>query len=233
MPAHSDNPPDYPFGHHAGDWWDPAGPLRTLHIINPVRLDYIDRHCGLAGKQVLDLGCGGGLLSEAMAGRGAHVTGADSAAELIETAAAHARTAGLDIDYVHADSSELLAAGEARFDIVVCLEMLEHVPDPGAVIDDCARLLRPGGDLVLSTLNRSPAAYLFAVIGAEYVAGLLPRGTHDYERFIRPAELAAGCRGAGLDIRDISGLTYIPWLNRAFIGRSTAINYLLHARRPL
>jgi len=233
VPAPSDNPPDYPFGHHAGDWWDPAGPLRTLHIINPVRLDYIDRHCGLAGKQVLDLGCGGGLLSEAMAGHGAHVTGADSAAELIETAAAHARTTGLDIDYVHADSSELPAAGEARFDIVVCLEMLEHVPDPGAVIDDCARLLRPGGNLVLSTLNRSPAAYLFAVVGAEYVAGLLPRGTHDYERFIRPAELAASCRSAGLDIRDISGLTYIPWLNRAFISRSTAINYLLHARRPL
>lgn len=233
MPTHSENPPDYPFGHHAGDWWDPAGPLRTLHAINPVRLDYIDRHCGLAGKQVLDLGCGGGLLSEAMAGRGARVTGADSAAELIQTAADHARATGLDIDYVHGDSSQLLAAGEARFDIVVCLEMLEHVPNPGAVIDDCTRLLRPGGALVLSTLNRSPAAYLFAVVGAEYVAGLLPRGTHDYERFIRPAELAASCRGAGLDIRDISGLTYIPWLNRAFISRSTAINYLLYARRPL
>ncbi len=232
MPTHTDNTSNYAFGQHADDWWDPAGPLRTLHAINPVRLDYIDRHCGLDGKTVLDLGCGGGLLCEAMAGRGARVNGADTDGALIETATTHARAAGLAIEYLHADSRELLAGGhDGYFDIVVCLEMLEHVADPGAVIDDCARLLRPGGDLVLSTINRTPAAYAFAVVGAEYIAGLLPRGTHEYERFIRPAELAAACRGAGLEVDDISGLAYIPWLNKAAISRSTAINYLLHARR--
>lgn len=232
MPAPSDNPPDYPFGHHAGDWWDPAGPLRTLHIINPVRLDYIDRHCGLAGKQVLDLGCGGGLLSEAMAGHGAHVTGADSAAELIETAAAHARTTGLDIDYVHADSSELPAAGEARFDIVVCLEMLEHVPDPASVVRACANLVKPGGHVFFSTINRNPKSFMLAIVGAEYVLGLLPRGTHEYARLIRPSELAQWCRDARLEVRDTNGMAYNPVTRVSRLTRSLDINYLLYAKRP-
>jgi len=223
---------DYPFGRHADDWWDPNGPLRTLHAINPVRLEYIDRRCGLAGKQVLDLGCGGGLLCESMAGHGARVIGADTAAELIDAAARHAREADLAIEYVHGGSDVLLAGGEARFGLVTCLELLEHVEDPGSIIDDCARLLRPGGDLVLSTLNRTPAAWTLAIVGAEYFAGLLPRGTHDYERFIRPSELAACCRSAGLEVRDIAGMAYVPWLNRAFLTRSTAVNYLLHATRP-
>lgn len=229
---HHAEPSGYAFGRHAGDWWDPDGPLRTLHAINPVRLDYIDRCCSLSGKRVLDLGCGGGLLCEAMAGRGADVTGVDTAAELIETATAHADSKQLAIDYVIGSSSDLLERGAAPFDVVACLEMLEHVADPAAVIDDCARLLRPGGDLVLSTLNRTPAAWALAIVGAEYITGLLPRGTHDYDQFIRPSELSACCRSAGLEVRDISGLAYIPWLNRAFISHSTAVNYLLHARRP-
>ena len=222
----------YEFGRHAGDWWDPHGPLRTLHAINPVRLEYIEHRCGLNGKQVLDLGCGGGLLCEAMSERGARVTGADTAGELIDTAAAHARSRGLSIDYVHGSSRDLLANGESGFDVVVCLEMLEHVEEPASVIDDCVRLLRPGGDLVLSTLNRTAAAYALAIIGAEYLTGLLPRGTHDYDHFIRPSELAACCRSAGLEVHDIRGLAYIPLLNRAFLSHSTAVNYLLHARRP-
>lgn len=230
--SHAETQSDTTFSRHARDWWDPRGPLRTLHAINPARLDYIDRQCGLAGKQVLDLGCGGGLLCEAMAGRGARVTGADSAAELIDAARDHAAQSDLNIDYIHGSTAELLALGEARFDLIVCLEMLEHVADPGAVVADCNRLLRPDGDLVLSTLNRTPAAYAFAIVGAEYITGLLPRGTHDYEQFIRPAELAACCRTCGLEVRDISGLAYLPWLNKAFVTRSTAINYLLHAQRP-
>lgn len=231
MQPETDNASNYAFGQHAADWWDPAGPLRTLHAINPVRLEYIDRHCQLAGKQVLDLGCGGGLLCEAMTRHGARVSGADADASLISTATDHARASGLAIDYHHADSAQLLSHGHAGgFDVVVCLEMLEHVTNPGAVIADCARLLRPGGDLVLSTINRTPAAYAFAIIGAEYVAGLLPRGTHDYEQFIRPAELAAACRAHDFSIMDISGMAYMPWLNKATLCRSTAINYLLHAR---
>lgn len=218
------------FDRHASHWWDDRGPLRTLHAINPARLDYIDRRCTLAGKQVLDLGCGGGLLCEAMASRGAQVTGADIANELIEVAREHAGRQGLTIDYIQAESSDLLQQSK-RFDIIACLEMLEHVDDPGQVIADCTQLLKPGGELVLSTLNRTPRAYLFAILGAEYLTRLLPRGTHDYERFIQPAELAACCRAHGLKVQDISGLTYVPWLNRAHISRNTTINYLLHAHR--
>lgn len=231
MQYQTDNASNYAFGQHAADWWDPTGPMRTLHAINPVRLEYIDRHCQLTGKRVLDLGCGGGLLCEAMARYGARVSGADTDASLISTATDHARSSGLAIDYHHADSAQLLSHGHDHgFDVVVCLEMLEHVADPGSVIADCARLLRPGGDLVLSTINRTAAAYAFAIIGAEYVAGLLPRGTHDYEQFIRPAELAGACRAHDLSVTDISGMAYIPGLNKAMLCRSTAINYLLHAR---
>lgn len=219
------------FGQHAHSWWDSNGPLRTLHAINPARLEYIDERCRLAGKRVLDLGCGGGLLCEAMAARGAHVTGADVASELIDIGRDHARQQSLNIDYIHGSSGDLLIAGEDCFDIIVCLEMLEHVDDPGTIISDCARLLKSGGDLVLSTLNRTLTAYLLAVVGAEYITGLVPRGTHDYELFIQPAELAACCRQNGLEVCDISGLTYLPGLNKACISQSTAINYLLHARR--
>lgn len=220
------------FASQADAWWDPDGPLRPLHALNPARVDYIDSRIGLAGKRILDLGCGGGLLAEAMAFRGARVTGVDIAAELIKTAREHADHAGLTIEYVHGNSESLLPGAGDRFDLVTCLEMLEHVDDPGAVINDCAGLVKPGGDVVFSTLNRGLPAYLVAVLGAEYVAGLLPRGTHDYHHFIRPAELAACCRSCGLEVADISGLAYVPWLEKAFITRSTAVNYLLHARRP-
>lgn len=226
--SHSNNP-DSIFDRHADHWWDRHGPLRTLHAINPVRLDYIDQHCSLAGKQVLDLGCGGGLLCEAMTGRGARVTGADISGELIEVAREHAAQQVLAIDYIETESGDL-AQQATRFDLITCLEMLEHVDDPGQVIADCARLLKPGGDLILSTLNRTPTAYALAIVAAEYLTGLLPRGTHDYERFIKPAELAACCRTHGLDVLDISGLSYLPWLHRAHISRNTTVNYLLHAR---
>lgn len=219
------------FAGHADSWWDPRGSMRPLHALNPARTRYIASRIDLAGRRVLDLGCGGGLLSEAMAQRGAEVTGVDTVAELIDTTRNHAHQSDLSIHYIHGSSATLLAEGEASFDVVTCLEMLEHVDDPGAIVDDCARLLKPGGDVVFSTLNRSAPAYLLAILGAEYLTGLLPRGTHDYDQFIRPAELAACCRGSGLEIADISGLAYVPWLEQAFITRSTAVNYLVHARR--
>lgn len=221
------------FSRYADDWWNPRGAMRTLHVINPVRLDYIDHRVGLAGKRILDLGCGGGLLAEAMAERDAHVTGADLSAELITAASRHASERGFDIDYVHGDAETLLKSGGAgKFDAVTCLEMLEHVDDPGAVVGACTKLVRPGGDIVFSTLNRTLEAWLLAIVGAEYVTGLLPRGTHDYARFIRPAELAACARDCGLDVIDISGLLYLPGINRAMLSRRPGVNYLLHARRP-
>jgi 2-polyprenyl-6-hydroxyphenyl methylase / 3-demethylubiquinone-9 3-methyltransferase len=220
------------FSRFAADWWDPDGPMRTLHTINPVRLAYIERRIGLSGKQILDLGCGGGLLAEAMIEHGARVTGADLSGELIETAGRHARQRGLEIEYIQGDAQTVLdARGAGRFDAVTCLEMLEHVDDPGKVVEACAKLVKPGGDIVFSTLNRNLEAWLLAIVGAEYIAGLLPRGTHDYGHFIRPAELAACARTCGLEVLDISGLVYLPGLNKAVLSRRPGVNYLLHARR--
>jgi 2-polyprenyl-6-hydroxyphenyl methylase / 3-demethylubiquinone-9 3-methyltransferase len=220
------------FSRFAADWWDRAGPLRTLHVINPVRLDYIKQRIDLPGKRVLDLGCGGGLLTEAMATCGARVTGADLSDELIEAANVHSRQLGLDIEYVQGDAQAVLdAKGPASFDALTCLEMLEHVDEPGKVVNTCAQLVKPGGDIVFSTLDRNPKSWLLAIVGAEYIAGLLPRGTHDYSHFIRPAELAACARACDMEVLDISGLVYLPGLNKAMISHRPGVNYLLHARR--
>lgn len=214
----------------SGQWWDPEGPLRTLHVINPVRLRYIDAAVHLAGKRVLDLGCGGGLLSEAMAARGARVTGLDAGIGAIETARGHAALSGAAVEYVHGTAEQPGSAGQGRYAVITCMELLEHVPDPESLLRACGRLLLPGGDLVLSTLNRSIAAYLGAILGAEYLFGLLPKGTHDYARFLRPAELRRMLTRQGFTIVDMAGLHYLPWLNRCSLSNNLNVNYLVHAR---
>lgn len=216
----------------ASRWWDPEGPQKPLHALNPVRLRYIAARVPLAGARVLDVGCGGGLLSEALAREGAQVTGIDLGEELIEVARLHRLESGLEIDY-RLESVEALAdARPAGFDVVTCMEMLEHVPDPAAIVQACARLLRPGGRLFLSTVNRTPAAFALAIVGAEYVARLLPRGTHHYQDFIKPAELAGWLRQAGLQLEDVSGMAYEPWRNRARLSSRTDVNYLACAAKP-
>jgi len=214
------------FGALASRWWDPQGPQRPLHELNPARLGYVRDRLPLAGARVLDVGCGAGLLSEALAREGAHVTALDLAPELIDVAKLHLLESGLTVDYRLQSVEALAAQAPASFDAITCMEMLEHVPDPAAVIRACATLLKPGGQLFLSTLNRTPAAFAVAIVGAEYVARLLPRGTHDYKQFIKPSELAAWLRAAALQTRDVSGLAYDPIRRKAWVGGPTAINYL-------
>ncbi len=216
----------------AASWWDPNGPSRPLHDLNPVRLEYISRHVKLAGARVLDVGCGGGLLSEALAREGARVVAIDLAADLVEIARLHLLESKVEVDYRLQDVTVLAQAEPASFDVVCCMEMLEHVPDPSAIIDACARLLKPGAPLVVSTLNRTPFAFAGAIVAAEYMLGLLPRGTHQYSRFIRPAEFASWTRRAGLTLEDVRGLGYEPLTRRAWLTGSTAINYLACARKP-
>ena len=220
------------FGRLAQRWWDPEGPQRPLHDLNPVRLRYVADRVELAGSAVLDVGCGAGLLSEALAASGARVTALDLAPELIEAAGLHLYESGLEVDYRLVPVEALAAQQPGSFDAITCMEMLEHVPDPAAVVAACARLLKPGGRLFASTINRTPAAFALAIVGAEYVARLLPRGTHDYRQFIRPSELAAWLRAAELEIEDVSGLAYDPLRRKARITGSTAVNYLVCARRP-
>lgn len=211
-------------------WWDPEGPLRTLHVINPVRLRYIDAAVHLRGKQVLDLGCGGGLLSEAMVMRGATVTGVDAGISAITTARGHGTQSGVTVEYVHGTAESLGADREHSYQVITCMELLEHVPDPESVLRACARLLQPGGDLVLATLNRGVKAYLGAVIAAEYLFRLLPKGTHEYARFLRPAELRRMLARQGFAVVDIVGLHYVPWLERCSLSNDVSINYMVHAR---
>jgi len=216
----------------ASRWWDPQGEMRPLHDLNPVRLDYIERAAGLSGLDVLDVGCGGGLLAEAMARKGARVVGLDMAGDLLEVAKLHALEAGISLDYRLESAEDHAAAHAAAYDVVTCMEMLEHVPDPAAVVDALAALVRPGGHVFLSTINRTPRAYALAIVGAEYVLRLLPPGTHTYEKFIRPSELAAWSQAAGLTLADISGLDYDPFTRRAALKSDASVNYLMHVRRP-
>lgn len=219
------------FGDLAHRWWDPHSEFKPLHDINPLRLDYIDRGVGLRDKRVLDVGCGGGILAESMAGRGAAVTGIDLSDKALSVARLHLYESGHQVDYQHASAEDYADAHPGSFDVVTCLEMLEHVPDPASTVRACARLLKPGGTAFFSTINRNPKAYLFAVIGAEYVLRMLPKGTHDYARFIRPAELMRFCRDAGLDADDIAGMSYNPLLQTYSLGRDTSVNYLVRAVR--
>jgi 2-polyprenyl-6-hydroxyphenyl methylase/3-demethylubiquinone-9 3-methyltransferase len=212
-------------------WWDPRGDMKPLHELNPLRLRFVDERAPLAGRQVLDVGCGGGLLAEAMARAGAQVTALDLSTELLAVARLHAQQSGVVVDYREVPVETLAADRPGSFAIVTCMEMLEHVPDPASVVDSVARLLRPGGDAFFSTLNRTPRAYLQAVLGAEYLLRLLPRGTHSYERFIRPSELEAWCRAAGLELLEIAGIEYDPFAGSARLSRDARVNYLVHARR--
>ena len=220
------------FGALANRWWDPEGPQKALHALNPVRLQYAKQRVALRDAVVLDVGCGGGLLSEALAKEGAKVTALDLAPELIKVAKLHRLESGVAVDY-RLQSVEALAAEQpGSFDAITCMEMLEHVPDPSAIIAACASLLKPGGQLFLSTLNRTPAAFALAIVGAEYVARLLPKGTHQYQDFIKPAELAAWLRAADLQMQDVSGLAYEPWRNGARLISRTDVNYLASASKP-
>jgi 2-polyprenyl-6-hydroxyphenyl methylase/3-demethylubiquinone-9 3-methyltransferase len=213
-------------------WWDPNGEFRPLHDLNPARLDYIDSRAGLAGRRVLDVGCGGGLLAEGMARRGARVTAIDLSPGALEVARLHALEAGVAVDYRQVAAEELADTDHDAFDLVTCLEMLEHVPDPALVIQAIARLVRPGGDVVCSTINRNPKAFALAIVGAEYLLRLLPAGTHQYARLIKPSELARWGRDAGLAVADLAGLEYEPMARKARVSADTSVNYLIHLRRP-
>jgi len=219
------------FGEIAHRWWDQNSEFRPLHDINPARLAWIDGHAGLKGKLAIDVGCGGGLLSEGMAALGAEVTGIDLSDKALGIARLHLYESGHVIDYRLISAESMAEEAPARFDVVTCLEMLEHVPDPASTVAACARLVKPGGQVFLSTINRNPKAYMLAVVGAEYLLNLLPRGTHDYTRFLKPAELARLCRSAGLEVLEIVGLHYNPFKRDASIGADTDVNYLVRAQR--
>jgi 2-polyprenyl-6-hydroxyphenyl methylase/3-demethylubiquinone-9 3-methyltransferase len=219
------------FGELAHRWWDPNSEFRPLHDINPARLAWIDRHAKLENKHAIDVGCGGGLLSEGMAALGAQVTGIDLSEKAIGIARLHLYESGHVIDYRLISAEAMATEAPSHFDLVTCLEMLEHVPDPASTVAACARMVKPGGQVFLSTINRNPKAYLLAVVGAEYIFNLLPRGTHDYTRFLKPAELSRLCRDAGLEVLEITGLRYDPLKRNASIGADTDVNYLLRARR--
>ena len=218
------------FSQLAHDWWDSGGPLRTLHDINPIRLSYITDNVLIDGRRVLDIGCGGGILTEALARAGAQVQGLDAGEAVIRVARQHAQENGLKIEYSAATLEDFAAENSDPFDILTCMELLEHVPDPEALLLTCARLLRPGGHLILATINRNLKSYLGAVIGAERLFGLLAKGTHDYAGFIRPSELERWLRKANFRVMDIRGMLYIPGLRYCTLTNDPGINYLLHAR---
>ena len=206
--------------------------MRPLHDLNPVRLAYVERSGSLAGRSVVDVGCGGGLLSEAMARKGARVVGLDMADDLLRVAQLHALESSVNVDYRHEPAEQHALDHAGRYDVVTCMEMLEHVPDPACTVAACAALARPGAHLFFSTINRNPKSFLFAIVGAEYVLRLLPRGTHEYAKFITPAELARMCRHAGLEPGEITGMTYNPVTRVYRLGHDASVNYILHARKP-
>lgn len=218
------------FSELAHRWWDPGAEFKPLHDINPLRLDYIDRLVSLRGKTVLDVGCGGGILAESMAQRSAQVTGIDLADQPLKVAQLHLLESGNHVEYRNVAAEKLARELPHHFDVVTCMELLEHVPDPASMVSACASLAKPGGDVFFATINRNPKSYLFAVIGAEYVLKLLPRGTHSYAKFIKPSELAAHCRQAGLDINQVIGMTYNPLTQVYALGPDTGVNYILHCR---
>jgi 2-polyprenyl-6-hydroxyphenyl methylase/3-demethylubiquinone-9 3-methyltransferase len=219
------------FSQLAHRWWDPDGEFRPLHEINPLRLEWIDGSVGLAGKKVLDVGCGGGILTEAMTRRGAQVTGIDMSDKALRVAELHLHESQLEIAYEKAMAEDYAELHPGQFDVVTCMELLEHVPQPSSVVEACARLVRPGGQVFFSTLNRNPKSYLFAVIGAEYLLKLLPKGTHDYRRFIKPSELARWSRESDLRPEELMGMTYNPLTRRYRLGSDCDVNYLLRCAR--
>ena len=217
------------FSQLAHRWWDPKSEFKPLHEINPLRLNWIDKHASLAGKTVLDIGCGGGILSESMAGLGASVTGIDLSEKALGVARLHLLESGKTVDYRMISAEDLAAQAPASFDVVTCMEMLEHVPDPASIIAACSALAKPGGHVFFSTINRNPKAYLFAVLGAEYILHMLPKGTHDYAKFLRPSELSRWARSVNLEPDDLIGMTYNPFSDKYSLGPNTDVNYLLHA----
>jgi len=216
----------------ASRWWDRHSEFKPLHDINPLRANYIDQRSSVAGRKLLDVGCGGGILAEAMAQRGADVTGIDMGEAPLAVARLHALESGVKVDYRHSTAEDLVLEKAGAFDIVTCLEMLEHVPDPSSIVAACAQLAKPGGDIYFSTINRNPKAYAFAVLGAEYFLRLLPKGTHEYSKFIRPSELAQWMRANNLELQDITGMTYNPITkNYKLNPADVSVNYLLHAKK--
>lgn len=231
MSAQSDPAEIAKFDAAAHRFWDVDGEFKPLHRLNPVRARYVQERCALAGARVLDVGCGGGLLAESLARARAQVTAIDLAPAMVETARLHALDSGLEIDY-RVDSAEMLAASHAgRFDVLTCMEMLEHVPDPAGTVAVFARLVRPGGDLFVSTINRNLKSFVMAIVGAEYIARLVPRGTHEYDRLLKPSEIARFARAAGLDVVDVSGLQYDPVLETCTLDSNPSVNYLMHLKR--
>jgi len=216
----------------ASRWWDPESEFRPLHDINPLRLNYIDERCNLSGKTVIDIGCGGGILSESMAKRGANVTGIDMGEAPLAVAKLHKLESGVEVNYLHSTAEAFAEQKPGSYDIVTCLEMLEHVPDPASVIKACAKLAKPGGHVFFSTINRNPKSFVFAIVGAEYVLNLLPKGTHDYKKLIRPSELSKWSRAARLSVTEVTGMAYNPFMKRYKLGRDASVNYLIHTQKP-
>ncbi len=215
----------------ASRWWDRESEFKPLHDINPLRVEYIENHAGdLAGRRILDIGCGGGILTEALAGKGAKVTGIDMAEMSLKVAKMHLHESGLEIDYQKIPAEEFAEQNTAAFDVITCLEMLEHVPDPASIIKAAASMLKPGGHLFFSTINRNPKAFALAIVGAEYVLNMLPKGTHEYRRFIKPSELAAVIRANQLEVLDITGMTYNPLTRHYRLGSDIDVNYLMHCQ---
>lgn len=216
----------------ASGWWDPEGPFRPLHDLNPARLKYVADRTSLDGAAIVDVGCGGGILAESLARKGGQVTGIDVAKRVLATARLHLHESGLDVDYRRITVEELAAESPGAFDVVTCMEMLEHVPDPPSIVRSIHQLLKPGGQAFFSTLNRTPLAFLLGIVGAEHIARLLPRGTHRYDRFIRPSELGAWVRAAGLQLQDVTGMHYNPLTRSVMLGGNVQVNYLAHASKP-